>query len=106
FREQNHAMNRHAIDFRRHLAIHLRTAKAHGHSPKEVLNGRVRLLQRLFDNHAREIETTASSVYGPLRDRRGSRQSDFPFPPTSLEKFTYRRCFICRVTAAGMAGPN
>jgi len=62
FGEQNHAMNRHALQFRRQLAIHLRTAKAHGYSPKEVLNGRVRLLKRLFDNHAREIETSASSV--------------------------------------------
>jgi hypothetical protein len=61
FKEQNHAMNRNALQFRRQLAIHLRTAKADGHSPKEVLNGRVRLLGHIFKNHAREIETTATS---------------------------------------------
>jgi hypothetical protein len=62
FKEQNHAMNRNALQFRRQLAIHLRTAKAHGRSPKEVLNGRVRLLGHIFKNHAKEIETTVSSV--------------------------------------------
>ena len=62
FREQNHAMNRTALQFRRQLVIHLRAAKAHGRSPKDVLNGRVRLLGRLFESHAREIETSASSV--------------------------------------------
>jgi hypothetical protein len=62
FKEQNHAMNRTALQFRRQLAIHLRAAKAHGRSPKDVLNGRVRLLKRLFESHAREIETSASSV--------------------------------------------
>jgi hypothetical protein len=62
FKEQNHAMNRTALQFRRQLAIHLRAAKSHGRCPKEVLNGRVRLLGRLFESHAREIETSASSV--------------------------------------------
>jgi hypothetical protein len=62
FKEQNHALNRNALQFRRQLAIHLRTAKAHGHCPKDVLNGRVRLLKRLFDSHARQIETSASTI--------------------------------------------
>ena len=62
FREQNYALNHNALQFRRQLAIHLRAAKAHGHSPKDVLNVRVRLLKRLFDRHAKEIETTAVSV--------------------------------------------
>jgi len=61
FKEQNHAMNRNALQFRRQLIIHLRTAKAHGQCPKEVLNGRARLLRRIFDNHAKEIETPAIS---------------------------------------------
>lgn len=60
FREQNHAMNRTALQFRRQLIIHLRRAKADGRSTKEVLNGRARLLGRLFENHAKEIETHAS----------------------------------------------
>jgi hypothetical protein len=62
FREQRHALNRNALQFRRQLGIHLRTAKAHGHSPKDVLNGRVRLLKRLFDSHTKEIETPAVPV--------------------------------------------
>ena len=62
FKEQNHAMNRTALQFRRQLTIHLRAAKAHGQCPKEVLNGRVRLLGRLFESHAKEIETSAVPV--------------------------------------------
>jgi hypothetical protein len=55
FKEQNRAMNRNALQFRRQLIIHLRTAKADGQCPKEVLDGRVRLLGRLFEGHAKEI---------------------------------------------------
>jgi len=60
FKEQNQALNRNALQFRRQLTIHLRTAKANGRSPKEILNGRVRLLGHIFKNHAKEIETTAT----------------------------------------------
>jgi hypothetical protein len=62
FKEQNHAMNRNALQFRRQLAIHLRTAKADGRSTKEVLNGRVRLLRHVFKSHAKEIDTPAISL--------------------------------------------
>jgi hypothetical protein len=55
FKEQNHAINRTTLQFRRQLLIHLRTAKANGHCTKTVLNGRVRLLGRLFEKHAKEI---------------------------------------------------
>jgi hypothetical protein len=61
FKEQNQAMNRNALQFRRQLIIHLRTAKADGRCTKEVLNRRVRLLGRIFENHAKEIETPAIS---------------------------------------------
>lgn len=54
FKEQNHAMNRTALQFRRQLMIHLRTAKADGRCTKEVLNGRARLISRLFESHANE----------------------------------------------------
>ena len=59
FTEQNRAINRTTLQFRRQLLIHLRTAKASGHCAKTVLNGRVRLLGRLFEKHADEIETSA-----------------------------------------------
>jgi hypothetical protein len=62
FKEQNQAMNRNALQFRRQLIIHLRTAKADGRSTREVLNGRVRLLRRIFENHAKEIESPAISL--------------------------------------------
>jgi len=71
FKEQNQAMNRNALQFRRQLAIHLRTAKAHGQCPKEVLKGRHRLLRRILDNHTKEIETSA--VFG--LDTFGARQN-------------------------------
>jgi hypothetical protein len=59
FKEQNQAMNRNALQFRRQLIVHLRTAKADGRSAKEVLNGRVRLLGHIFENHFKEIEAPA-----------------------------------------------
>ena len=54
FKEQNHAMNRTALQFRRQLMIHLRTAKANGHCTKDVLNSRARLISRVFESHAKE----------------------------------------------------
>ena len=62
FKEQNQAMNRNALQFRRQLIIHLRKAKADGRCTREVLNGRVRLLGRIFENHAKEIETPEISL--------------------------------------------
>jgi hypothetical protein len=62
FKEQNQAMNRNALQFRRQLIIHLRTARAAGRSTKEILHGRARLFRRIFDNHAKEIETSTISV--------------------------------------------
>ena len=61
FKEQNHAMNRNALQFRRQLIIHLRKAKTDGRCTKEVLTRRVRLIGRIFDNHDKEIETPAIS---------------------------------------------
>jgi hypothetical protein len=61
FKEQNQAMNRNALQFRRQLIVHLRKAKADGQSTKEVLNGRVRLLGRILGNYSKEIETPAIS---------------------------------------------
>jgi hypothetical protein len=59
FPEQRRAMNRNALQFRRQLMIHLHRAKSEGHCTKTVLNSRIRLLGRLFDKHASEIETSA-----------------------------------------------
>jgi hypothetical protein len=50
FKEQNHAMNRNALQFRRQLIIHLRKAKADGHCTKTVLASRARLLGRVLEN--------------------------------------------------------
>jgi hypothetical protein len=50
FKEQNHAMNRNALQFRRQLIIHLRKAKADGHCTKTVLDRRTRLLGRVLEN--------------------------------------------------------
>jgi len=55
FKEQNHAMNRTALQFRRQLMIHLRTAKADGRCTKEVLNRRARLISRVFESHAEVV---------------------------------------------------
>jgi hypothetical protein len=57
FKEQNHALNRNALQFRRQIIVHLRKAKAEGRSTREVLKGRVRLLERIFGHYAEEIET-------------------------------------------------
>ena len=62
FKEQNHAMNRNALQFRRQLMLHLRKAKADGQCTKAVLNGRVRLLGRIFGNYSKEIEAPALSL--------------------------------------------
>ena len=59
FREQNLAMNRSAVEFRKQLTAHVRKAKAEGHCTKEVLKGRIRLLDRIFGHYAHEIETPA-----------------------------------------------
>jgi len=61
FKEQRHAMNRNALQFRRQLMLHLDKAKADGQCTKEVLDGRARLLGRIFENHAKEFETSAIS---------------------------------------------
>jgi len=50
FKEQNHAMNRNALQFRRQLMIHLHRAKADGHCTKTVLDRRARLLGRVLEN--------------------------------------------------------
>ena len=50
FKEQNHAMNRNALQFRRQLIIHLRKAKADGRCTREVLDSRARLLGRVLEN--------------------------------------------------------
>ena len=62
FKEQNQAMNRNALQFRRQLMLHLRKAKADGQCTKEVLNSRVRLLGRVFGNYSKEIEAPALSL--------------------------------------------
>ena len=62
FKEQNHAMNRNALQFRRQLMLHLRKAKTDGQCTKTVLNGRVRLLGRIFGNYAKEIDTPSLSL--------------------------------------------
>ena len=61
FQEQNHAMNRNALQFRRQLILHLRKAEADGQCTKEVLNRRIRLLGRIFEHHSRKLETPAMS---------------------------------------------
>jgi hypothetical protein len=62
FTEQNHAMNRNALQFRKQLTAHLRKARAEGHCTKTVLKGRIRLLDRIFGHYAKEIETPSISV--------------------------------------------
>lgn len=62
FTEQNHAMNRNALQFRKQLNAHLRKARAEGHCTKTVLKGRIRLLDRIFGHYAKEIETPTISV--------------------------------------------
>jgi hypothetical protein len=62
FKEQNHAMNRNALEFRSQLNAHVRRAKAEGHCTKTVLKGRLRLLDRIFGHYAHEIETPAVSA--------------------------------------------
>jgi hypothetical protein len=62
FREQNHAMNRNALEFRRQLRAHMRKAKAEGHCTQKVLKGRLRLLDRVFGHYAHEIEKPAITV--------------------------------------------
>jgi hypothetical protein len=49
FKEQNHALNRNALQFRRQLTIHLHRAKVDGHCTKTVLDSRARLLGRLIE---------------------------------------------------------
>jgi hypothetical protein len=62
FKEQNHAMNRNALEFRKQLTAHVRKAKAEGRCTKEVLTGRLRLLDRIFGHYANEIEKPGISV--------------------------------------------
>ena len=62
FREQNHAMNRNALQFRKQLTAHLRKAKAEGHCTATVLRGRLRPLDRIFGHYAKEIETPSITV--------------------------------------------
>jgi hypothetical protein len=62
FEEQNHAMNRNALQFRRQLTAHVRKAKAEGHCTKELLNSRLRLLDRIFGHYAKELEAPATSA--------------------------------------------
>jgi hypothetical protein len=62
FKEQNHALNRNALQFRRQLMLHLRKAEADGQCKKTVLKGRVRLLGRIFGNYSKEIEAPALSL--------------------------------------------
>jgi hypothetical protein len=62
FTEQNHAMNRNALQFRKQLTAHLRKARAEGRCTKTVLKGRIRLLDRIFGHYAKEIETPGTSV--------------------------------------------
>lgn len=59
FEEQNHAMNRNALEFRAQLASHVRKARAEGHCTKAVVRGRLRLLDRIFGPYAKEIESPA-----------------------------------------------
>jgi hypothetical protein len=59
FEEQNHAMNRNALEFRTQLASHVRKAQAEGRCAKTILRGRLRLLDRIFGHYAKEIETPA-----------------------------------------------
>ena len=61
FKEQNHAMNRNALQFRRQIILHLRKATAEGRCTREVLKGRVRLLERIFGHYAEQIETPVIS---------------------------------------------
>ena len=62
FEEQNHAMNRNALQFRRQLTAHVRKAKAEGRCTKELLNGRLRLLDRIFGHYAQELQAPAMSA--------------------------------------------
>jgi len=50
FKEQSHALNRNALQFRRQLMSHLHKAKSDGHCTKEILDRRVRLLGRVLEN--------------------------------------------------------
>ena len=62
FEEQNHAMNRNALQFRRQLTAHVQKAKAEGHCTKELLNRRLRLLDRIFGHYATELGSPAVSA--------------------------------------------
>jgi hypothetical protein len=62
FKEQNQAMNRNALQFRKQLNAHVRKAQAEGRCAKEVLKGRVRLLDRIFGHYAKEIGSPAITV--------------------------------------------
>jgi hypothetical protein len=62
FKEQNHAMNRNALEFRKQLTAHVRKAKEEGHCTQKVLTGRLRLLDRIFGHYAHEIDKPAISV--------------------------------------------
>ena len=57
FKEQNQAMNRNALQFRKQLNAHVRKAKAEGHCEKEVVKGRIRLLNRILGHHAAELQS-------------------------------------------------
>ena len=61
FKEQNQAMNRNALQFRKQLTAHLRKAKAEGHCTQTVLKGRLRLLDRIFGHYSTEIESSSVS---------------------------------------------
>jgi hypothetical protein len=59
FKEQNQAMNRNALQFRKQLNAHVRKAQAEGRCTKEVVKGRLRLLNRIFVHYTKDIETPA-----------------------------------------------
>jgi leucyl-tRNA synthetase len=62
FKEQNQAMNRNFIQFRKQLQAHVQKAKTEGRCTKEVLKTRVRLLDRILGHYAEEIKKPAISV--------------------------------------------
>jgi hypothetical protein len=66
FKEQNHAMNRNALEFRKQLTAHVRKAKSEGRCAKEVLKGRLRLLDRIFGYYANDIEKPARQFENTL----------------------------------------
>ena len=66
FKEQNHAMNRNALEFRKQLTSHVRKAKAEGRCTKEVLKGRLRLLDHIFVHYANDIEKPARQFENTL----------------------------------------